>query len=188
MIHEAFFDPAAIGSGVGADGSNGTLHPAAFAVGGSVASLKSLKWQDGYATLILDPYVSLSGLQLDIIALDGSVALTLSADSAATDAAKGTLTWTLPSQPWSAGDQLMLRIREATSVVAPMPMPTQAPTPAPTPDIQTAYFYPTSDTLLTGYAVRTGDCGGTFWGCLGETEPSSASQPSSMLSSSFMLS
>ena len=84
VVHEAFFDPAAIGSAVGADGSIGALHPAAFAVGGSTASLESLKWQDGSATLTLDPYVSLSGLELDIIALDGSVALTLSADSAAT--------------------------------------------------------------------------------------------------------
>lgn len=40
------------------------------------------------------------------------------------------------------------------------------------PDIRTAYFYPTSDTLSTGFVIRSGPCGLTFWGCLGETEPS----------------
>ena len=33
-VHEAFFDPAAIGTAVGADGTNGVLKPTAFTVGG----------------------------------------------------------------------------------------------------------------------------------------------------------
>ena len=111
-VHEAFFDPVAIGKGVGADAANGTLSPAEFIVNGSSSALQSLMWQDGSATLTLSPYASLAGGFLDVIGLDGSVAHTLSVAEAAVDSAAGTLTWTAASQPWSAGDRLMLRIRD----------------------------------------------------------------------------
>ena len=126
--HEALFDPVAIGAAVGADSANGTLTPTAFAVGG--AGLQSLKWEGGSAILTLSPYASLAGHTLDFIALDGTVSLSLSADSATLDSAAGTLTWTAATQPWSAGDQLMLRIWGASAL--PTPEPTPTPTPAPT--------------------------------------------------------
>ena len=76
-MHEAFFDPVSIGSGVGADASNGVLALTAFTVGSTNTSLQSLKWESGSATLTLSALASLSGHTLDFIALDGTVALTL---------------------------------------------------------------------------------------------------------------
>ena len=116
-VHEAFFDPVAIGSGVGADASNGVLTPTAFTVGQVSTSLQSLKWEGGSATLTLSAQVSLSGHFLDFIALDGGAAAV----------SGGTLTWSVATQPWQADDKLMLRIRQASST------PTDAPTPEPTP-------------------------------------------------------
>ena len=46
-VHEAFFDPVAIGNAVGADGSNGVLKPAAFTVGGASATITGLEWEAG---------------------------------------------------------------------------------------------------------------------------------------------
>ena len=43
-------------------------------------------------------------------------------------------------------------------------------TPTPTPVTETAYFYPTSDTHTGGLIIGSGCSGGTFWGCLGETQ------------------
>ena len=74
-VHEAFFDPVAIGSGVGADASNGALEPKAFSMGGVSTALQSLKWETGSATLTLRAPASLSGHFLDFIALDGTTAL-----------------------------------------------------------------------------------------------------------------
>ena len=133
-IHEAFFDPVAIGSAIGADGANGALEPSAFTANGTSTSLQSLKWHSsGIITLTLSPNASLSGLALDFIALDGSVALTLPASAAKTDAAAGTVTWSSAAAPWRAGDQLMLRIRNAAATTEPTPTATATPTATPTP-------------------------------------------------------
>ena len=110
--HEAFFDPATVGSAVGADATNGVLKPTAFSVGGVSTGLQTLKWESGTLTLELSPAASLSGHALDFIALDGSVALSL--DGGGATVSGGTLTWSVADQPWQAGDLLMLRIR-ATS-------------------------------------------------------------------------
>ena len=109
VLHEAFFDPVAIGNAVGADGTNGVLKPAAFTVGGASATLTGLEWESGTVTMTLSPSASLAGHAIDFIALDGSVSLTLSFDDATQSG--GTLTWSLASQPWNDGDLLMLRIR-----------------------------------------------------------------------------
>ena len=135
-VHEAFFDPVAIGSGVGADASNGVLGPKAFTVGSVSTSLQSLKWETGSATLTLRAPASLSGHFLDFIALDGTTALSLDGGAAAVSG--GTLTWSVASQPWQVGDKLMLRIRQASSATPPAtpeltPEPTAAPTPTPAP-------------------------------------------------------
>ena len=112
-LHEAFFDPVAIGAAVGADGANGVLKPAAFTVGGASATITSLKWESGVVRMELNPSASLAGHAIDFIALDGSVSLTLSFDNA-TQGGGGALTWSVADQPWQAGDLLMLRIRAAS--------------------------------------------------------------------------
>ena len=43
-VHEALFDPVAIGSAVGADASNGVLEPTSFTSGSVNTALQSLKW------------------------------------------------------------------------------------------------------------------------------------------------
>ena len=111
-VHEAFFDPVALaGGGVGADASNGVLDPKAFSMGGASTDLQSLKWQGGSATLTLSAPASLSGHFLDFIALDGTVAVSL--DGGEASVSGGTLTWSVPAQPWQADDKLMLRIRQS---------------------------------------------------------------------------
>ena len=135
-VHEAFFDPVAIGAAVGADGANGVLKPAAFTVGGASATITSLEWESGVVTMVLNPSASLAGHAVDFIALDGSVSLALSFDDATQSG--GTLTWSVASQPWNDGDLLMLRIRSANVIITPptatpTPTPTAAPTATPTP-------------------------------------------------------
>ena len=68
-LHEAFFDPVTLASGVGADSSNGVLNPAAFTVDGTSTSITGLKWDSGSVTVTLSPYSSLSGHKLDFIEL-----------------------------------------------------------------------------------------------------------------------
>ena len=129
-LHEAFFDPVAIGNAVGADGTNGVLKPADFVLNGTNTTISSLKWESGTATMTLDPSTSLAGHAVDFIALDGSVSLTLSFDDATQSG--GTLTWSVASQPWNAGDLLMLRIgADATTPTPPTSTPTPTPTPTP---------------------------------------------------------
>ena len=110
-LHEAFFDPVAIGTAVWADATNGVVEPAAFTVGGTATTIDTLKWESGAVTMLLSPAPSLSGYEMDVIELDGSVSLTLSVADATSNAG-GTLTWDVPDRPWEAGDQLMLRLRE----------------------------------------------------------------------------
>ena len=150
-VHEAFFDPVAIGAAVGADGANGVLKPAAFTVGGASATITSLKWESGVVTMELNPSASLAGHAIDFISLDGSVTSTLSFDDATQSG--GALTWTVAAQPWNAGDLLMLRIgADATTLTTPTPTPTpltpSTPTPTPTPT-STATPTPSPTTTTT---------------------------------------
>ena len=134
-LHEAFFDAVSIASGVGADSSNGVLNPASFTVDGTSTSITGLKWDSGSVVLSLSPYASLSGHKLDFIELDGSVSLSLPASSATEDTTAGTLTWSVPTQPWHNADLLMLRISTLTVTPDPTPVPTAEPTPIPTAGI-----------------------------------------------------
>ena len=111
-LHEAFFDPVTVDTAVKADSSNGVLKPTSFTVDGISTEITSLEWNNNQVVLTLDPHVSLSGYVLDFIALDGSVSLSLFTDSATVDSTAGTYSWSMSSQPWENGDQLMLRIRE----------------------------------------------------------------------------
>ena len=115
-LHEAFYDPVTVGSAVKADGSNGVLKPTSFTVGGTATELTSLEWSSNQVVLTLGTHVSLSGHVLDFIALDGSVSLSLDAAAATVDSTAGTYSWPMTSQPWEDGDQLMLRIREDSSL------------------------------------------------------------------------
>ena len=89
-LAESFFDPYADGAAVTGTTTIGTI-----------------SWQSGRVTA--DLTVDATGQALDFIGLDGTTTLSLIVADAAESA--GTLSWTVPAQPWSAGDKLMLRIR-----------------------------------------------------------------------------
>ncbi len=122
VLHEAFFDPVTVGTAVAADGTNGVLKPAAFTDGnGASATLQRISYeppltgsgQTGTVKLTLSPHTGLTGQTVEFIELDGSVSLSLDVADATVDAANGTLSWSVDSQPWEDGDMLMVRIREA---------------------------------------------------------------------------
>ena len=139
-IHEAFFDPASIGSGgaVGADDSNGVLKPTDFTFGGAGVSLDSIKWQSQAVEMRMSPHNRLANHHADFIALDGSVSLRLDFDDA-TETGEGdsrALSWPVCAQPWQSGDLLMLRISESptdlTGVSRDGDCVSGSATPAPT--------------------------------------------------------
>ena len=124
-MHEAFFDPAALGSGVvGRDAARGVLAPAAVgaASGGATgasassgaATLRRLTWDAGQLRLDVTG-ATLAGQQLELIRLDGTVGLTLRGDAATRTATAGghELRWPVCTQPWQPGERLMLRISPA---------------------------------------------------------------------------
>lgn len=81
VLHEAFFDPAAVGEGVGANAENGQLQPVSFETGDSEIVIERIEWRDGRVEMKLSPTTSLVNYRLDFIALDGSVALRLDFDA-----------------------------------------------------------------------------------------------------------
>ena len=120
-LHEAFFDPVALGDAVGADGGSGVLKPASFAFDGSDAAIRRIDWLDGQVRMSFSPRIALPDHHIDFIALDGSVSLRLDFDDAVevVDAdGKETLAWGVCSQPWQPGDLLMLRISESPANLA----------------------------------------------------------------------
>ena len=147
-VHEAFFDPEAIGDAVGADGAKGVLKPSSFTVEGTGSvSVERIEWESDSVELELAPHEGMAGHHIDFIALDGSVALRLDFDDAVEtgEGSDRALSWRVCKQPWSAGDLLMLRISaspadlsgvyDASScVLAPTATPTAEPTHTPTPE------------------------------------------------------
>ncbi len=113
-VHEAFFDSQAIGIGDGyvssGNLSTGDLSPAAFTTGDTTTTITSFYGTGDAITMILSPYVDLTTHILDFITGDGTTMLSLT--GATGDSAAGALTWGVSRQPWSSGDQLMLRISE----------------------------------------------------------------------------
>ena len=89
-VAESFFDPYAEGAAVVGSTTVGTI-----------------RWKSGLIEARLTPDVTDSSL--DFIALDGSVSLTLDVSDATEDS--GTLSWPVVTQPLTAGDKLMLRVR-----------------------------------------------------------------------------
>ena len=118
-LHEAFFDPVTVGTGVAADSANGVLKPAGFTdANGASATIQRIAWEagtgeSGTVKLKLSPHDGIAGHTLHFVALYGSVPLSLKVADATVDAPNDTLSWTVASQPWDDGDKLMLRIREA---------------------------------------------------------------------------
>ena len=155
-LHEAFFDPVNLTSGVGVDSSNGVLKPASFTVDGSSTSITSLKWDNDSVVLTLSPHSSLSGHKLDFIELDGSVSLALEVSFATEDTTAGTLTWSVPNQPWHDGDTLMLRIAASTTP-EPTPVPTAEPTPVPEPTPTPEPTPEASSSVTVTLSPRQGD-------------------------------
>ena len=121
-LHEAFFDPIAIGASVGVDSANGILTPAAFqTASGADAELRRIDWaSDAINIEIANPPASLADHHIDFIALDGSIALRLDfGDAAVADAgAVRTFSWGVCGRPWHAGDKLMMRISESAAGLA----------------------------------------------------------------------
>ena len=113
-LHEAFFDPVAIATAVGADNSNGVLEPTDFALDTTTTTISSLKWEDGAVTMTLSPTASLADYAVDVIDVNGTTTLSLTSDNASTTP----LTWTVTDKPWSDGDLLMLRIHKPISTDA----------------------------------------------------------------------
>ena len=117
-LHEAFFDPVTDGTAVAADSTNGVLEPATFTdANGASATIERIAWEpgtggSGTVKLKLSPHDGIAGNTVNFIALDGSVPLSLQVADATVDATTGTLSWTVTSQPWQSGDELMLRVRE----------------------------------------------------------------------------
>ena len=133
-LHEAFFDPVTDGAAVAADDTNGVLKPATFTgADGASATIERIEWESGTVKLEVSPHTGLSGHVLDFIELDGTVSLSLHADDATVDAANHTLSWSVASQPWDDGDQLMVRVRRSTPTPESAPVPTSVPTSVLTP-------------------------------------------------------
>ena len=100
VTHEAFFDPI--------DRRNGTS-VGELALYGHVNRL--LWFSDGTPRVEIETDIPLTDKVVEIIAQDGNVAHAFhSTDSTKTGR---TLSWPVEDQPWSAGDKLMVRIREA---------------------------------------------------------------------------
>ena len=152
-MHEAFFDPAALGSGVvGRDAAQGALTPAAVgaASGGAAgasassgaATLRRLTWDAGQLRLDVSG-TTLTGQQLELIRLDGTVGLTLRGDAATRTATAGghELRWPVCTQPWQPGERLMLRISPA-----PAGDPPAAPACPSAPALPTVTVNPAAPT------------------------------------------
>ncbi len=153
-MHEAFFDPAALGDGVvGRDAAHGVLSPAAVgaatsgAAGASASSgaatLRRLTWDAGQLRLDVTGS-TLAGQQLELIRLDGTVGLQLRGDAATATATAGgghELRWPVCTQPWQPGERLMLRIRPA-----PAGTPPAAPACPSAPALPTVTVNPAAPT------------------------------------------
>ena len=126
VLHELFFDPVMVGSSIAADDTNGVLKPASFTgADGSPATIGRIAYEPSSAgseragtvklaiTAGSHPDDVLGVGSLDFIELDGSVSLSLEVFDASVDNVNKVLSWTVASQPWEDGDQLMVRIRTA---------------------------------------------------------------------------
>ena len=151
VLHQAFFDPAPLGVGVGANsasGGVGALKPSEFKHNGATVAIEQIEWSPNtnkVALKLSNRSAKLAGHHIDFIELDASVSLRLDIDDAETTSTGygQTLSWEVCRQPWHPGDQLMLRIAKsattASATIKPIcaddgkPAATATPTPKTTP-------------------------------------------------------
>ena len=170
-LHEAFFDPAPLGVGVGANsasGGVGALKPAEFTHNGATVAIEQIEWSTNtnkVALKLSNRSAKLAGHHIDFIELDASVSLRLDIDDAETTSTGygQTLSWEVCRQPWHPGDQLMLRIAKsaaASATIKPVcvddgkPAATATPTPKTTPThTPTATVTSPADTAATPTAT-----------------------------------
>ena len=84
------------------------------ATGADAATVSDISWQSGTLKIKLDPVTAHTGHLIDFIDVDGDVALSLALSGATVDAAAKTLSWSVSSQPWKAGDKMMVRIHDGS--------------------------------------------------------------------------
>ncbi len=159
-LHEMFFDPVVVGTAVAADATNGALKPRAFTgASGAAATISRIAYeppssgsgQSGVVKVNVTPDGALSGQAVDFIGLDGTVSLSLGVAAATADSVAGTLSWPVATQPWKAGDQLMVRIGPAP----PAPtVPTGLTAAAGNASVTLAWDDPSNSTI-TGYEYQT---------------------------------
>ena len=137
-LHEAFFDPVAIGTTIGADATNGVLKPNTFTASDSTTTtLRSVDYSGSNVRMLFSQTTGLSGKEVQLIMLDGTVGLTVPFSSATTEtvASQGTrYSWKTCSAPWAAGEKVMIRIRSASGSTSSTPscigvIPTATPVP-----------------------------------------------------------
>ena len=168
-VHEAFFDPAALGSGVvGRDAAHGVLAPAAVGTAGGAAgasgssatsaTLRRLTWDAGQLRLDVAG-TTLAGQQLELIRLDGTVGLTLRGDAATRTATAGghELRWPVCAQPWQPGERLMLRISAAPAGTPPAA--SSCPSAPPLPTVTVDATTPAAGATATLTAAVPADAG-----------------------------
>ena len=150
-LHEAFFDPAPLGVGVGANSASdgvGALKPAEFKHNGASVAIEQIEWSPNTNTVALklsNQSVKLAGHHIDFIELDASVSLRLDIDDAETTSTGygQTLSWEVCRQPWHPGDLLMLRIAKsaaaASATIKPVCVDDGKPAATATPAPKTAH-------------------------------------------------
>ena len=179
-LHEAFFDPVAIGTGVGAGGGQGALTSTSFSVGTTSTAFQRLVWDAKHIQLDLSAPVTLSSHALEVIGLNGKVALRLNfkqATSAPLPGGGQAWRWPACSAPWTTGDQLMLRLHPVASISAEASR-TPSCGPAPTFGAK-SYAFKVAENAAVGttvgavkatgqgkdavtYALTAGNTGGAF--------------------------
>ena len=181
-LHEAFFDPVAIGTGVGAGGGQGALTSTSFSVGTTSTAFQRLVWDAKHIQLDLSAPVTLSSHALEVIGSNGKAALQLNfkqATSAPLPGGGQAWRWRVctTTAPWKTGDQLMLRLHPVASIAAEASGALGCG-PAPTFGA-TSYAFTTAENTAVGttvgavkatgqgkdavtYALTAGNTGGAF--------------------------
>ena len=194
-LHEAFFDPVALGTAVVADDYRGQLSPATYSVDSSETTLRRIGWDGDRAWVEFSSAPSPAGHHVDFIELDGSVGLRLDFDDAtalSTDAGGQALVWGVCDQPWAAGDLLMLRISDSGDTLTGTTNDTTCDGTAVslTLPLKTATFSPASDAYIKPVLVPSGTASGCgtagLYACLDEAAPDGESSMINLFSNSAL--